>query len=85
VDVPEGFTVEAGKAQSATAPAAAVKQEAGQATITLESIPAGQSEVPITVSAPEDASGEVTATATLLAGEAEWWDDNPLPLPHAFE
>ncbi|MGJ7561096.1 bifunctional metallophosphatase/5'-nucleotidase [Brevibacterium casei] len=85
VDVPEGFTVEAGQAQSATAPAAAVKQEAGQATITLESIPAGQSEVPITVSAPEDASGEVTATATLLAGEAEWWDDNPLPLPHAFE
>ena len=72
VDVPEGYSVEAGA-------------QAVAATITLDGIPAGTSEVPITVTAPEDASGEVTVTTTLQAGEADWWDNNPMPLPHPFE
>jgi 5'-nucleotidase len=92
VDVPEGYSVEAGTPQSATAKASATGSSAAEAgaqaaaaTITLDGIPAGTSEVPITVTAPEDASGEVTVTTTLQAGEADWWDNNPMPLPHPFE
>lgn len=97
VDVPEGYSVEAGTPQSATAQtsatgssaagssAAEAGAQAAAATITLDGIPAGTSEVPITVTAPEDASGEVTVTTTLQAGEADWWDNNPMPLPHPFE
>ncbi len=73
-------------APSNAAPSAQVKKSAaGQATITLTSIPAGTSEVALTVTAPQDASGEVTAKATLIAGDAQWWDNNPLPLLRSFE
>ncbi|MGO2862718.1 MAG: 5'-nucleotidase C-terminal domain-containing protein [Brevibacterium sp.] len=88
VDLPEGYTAEAAagaQQKSATAEAPEVKADAAAKTITLESIPAGQSETPISVTAPADASGDVTVTVSLQAGEAEWWDDNPLPLSHQFE
>lgn len=55
-------------------------------TITLDSIPAGESETPVTVTAPKDASGEVTVKVSLQANaDGPWWDDNPLPLAHEFE
>lgn len=98
VDLPEGFTAEAAagaQRKSATtavpevkAPEVKADAEATDAeakTISLESIPAGQSETPISVTAPADASGDVTVKVSLKAGEAEWWDDNPLPLSHEFE
>ncbi len=56
----------------------------GRQTVTLDSIPAGRSELPVTVTAPEDASGEAELTVSLRAGAAEWWDDNPLPISHEF-
>lgn len=83
VDLPEGYTVEAaaGAQRKSTTPEATAEAK----TTTLESISAGQSEIPISVTAPEDASGDVTVTVSLKAGEAEWWDDNPLPLSHEYE
>ena len=94
VDLPDGYTAEAAaqsKAQSATAGATKgkapeVSAEAAAKTITLDSIPAGESETPVTVTAPKDASGEVTVKVTVQANvEGPWWDDNPLPLAHEFE
>ena len=94
VDLPDGYTAEAAaqsKAQSATAgvtkgKAPEVSAEAAAKTITLDSIPAGESETPVTVTAPKDASGEVTVKVTVQANvEGPWWDDNPLPLAHEFE
>ncbi|MGO2601115.1 MAG: bifunctional metallophosphatase/5'-nucleotidase [Brevibacterium aurantiacum] len=94
VDLPEGYTVSAaGPAsagaqqggQSETAKAPEVTVDAATKTMTLESIPAGESDVAINVTAPEDASGEVTLEVGLKAGDAQWWDDNPLPVNHAFE
>ncbi|WP_025779552.1 bifunctional metallophosphatase/5'-nucleotidase [Brevibacterium sp. VCM10] len=94
VDLPDGYTAEAAaqsKAQSATAgvtkgKAPEVSAEAAATTITLDSIPAGESETPVTVTAPTDASGEVTVTVSVQANaEGPWWDDNPLPLAHEFE
>ncbi|WP_423058939.1 bifunctional metallophosphatase/5'-nucleotidase [Brevibacterium linens] len=94
VDLPDGYTAEAAaqsKAQSATAgvtkgKAPEVSAEAAAKTITLDSIPAGESETPVTVIAPKDASGEVTVKVTVQANvEGPWWDDNPLPLAHEFE
>ncbi|MEY8569114.1 bifunctional metallophosphatase/5'-nucleotidase [Brevibacterium linens] len=94
VDLPDGYTAEAAaqsKAQSATAgvtkgKAPEVSAEAAAKTITLDSIPAGESETPVTVTAPKDASGEVTVKVSVQANvEGPWWDDNPLPLAHEFE
>ncbi|GGC50647.1 hypothetical protein GCM10010974_35940 [Brevibacterium sediminis] len=94
VDLPEGYTAEAAaqsKAQSASAGATKdkapeVSAEAAAKTITLDSIPAGASETPVTVTAPKDASGEVTVKASVQANaDGPWWDDNPLPLAHEFE
>ncbi|SMX73587.1 5'-nucleotidase C-terminal domain-containing protein [Brevibacterium linens] len=94
VDLPEGYTAEVAQqsgAQSASAKAAKsasseVSAEAAATTITLDSIPAGESETPVTVTAPDDASGEVTVTVSVQANaEGPWWDDNPLPLAHEFE
>lgn len=93
VDLPEGYTVStddsgsqgaqrAVQSETAAAPSMAVT---AATTMTLESIPAGQSAVAINVTAPEDASGEVTVEADLISGEADWWDDNPLPITHTFE
>jgi 5'-nucleotidase len=94
VDLPDGYTAEA--AQKSSSQSAAAKAAAGQApevkadateakTITLDSIPAGQSETPVTVTAPDDASGEVEVAVSLQANaEGPWWDDNPLPLAHEF-
>ena len=63
-----------------------VSAEAAAKTITLDSIPAGESETPVTVTAPKDASGEVTVKVSVQANvEGPWWDDNPLPLAHEFE
>ena len=89
VDLPSGYSVSASTSpekaeKSATAKGPEVKVNAEAATMTLESIPAGESEVAITVTAPGDASGEVTAEVGLKAGDAEWWDDNPLPISHEF-
>ena len=94
VDLPDGYTAEAAaqsKAQSTSAGATKgkapeVSAEAAAKTITLDSIPAGESETPVTVTAPKDASGEVTVKVTVQANvEGPWWDDNPLPLAHEFE
>src|SRR5699024_8484543 len=88
VDLPEGFTSEAaGATSSPSAKAPEVSPEENETTtITLDSIPAGESETPVTVTAPEDASGEVTVNVSLQANaEGPWWDDNPLPLAHEFE
>lgn len=99
VDLPEGYTVSAAdsesagaqktaKSETATAPeveAPEVKVDAAAKTMTLESIPAGASDVAINVTSPDDASGEVTVEVGLKAGEGEWWDDNPLPVSHEFE
>lgn len=94
VDLPEGYTVSAADSGSAeaqkavtseTAKAPEVKVDAAAKTMTLESIPAGASDVAINVTAPDDASGEVTVEVGLKAGEGEWWDDNPLPVSHEFE
>ncbi|MCF2573720.1 bifunctional metallophosphatase/5'-nucleotidase [Brevibacterium sp. UCMA 11754] len=94
VDLPEGYTVSAADSQSAraqkaakseTAKAPEVKVDAAAKTMSLESIPAGASDVAINVTAPDDASGEVTVEVGLKAGEGEWWDDNPLPVSHEFE
>ncbi|MDN5586595.1 MAG: bifunctional metallophosphatase/5'-nucleotidase [Brevibacterium sp.] len=95
VDLPAGYTVslpdsasEAGKsttAKSTTAKAPEVTVNAAAKTMTLEAIPAGVSDVGITVTAPADATGEVTVELGLKAGDAEWWDDNPLPLSHEFQ
>ncbi|MGC2975773.1 bifunctional metallophosphatase/5'-nucleotidase [Brevibacterium sp. FAM 25378] len=93
VDLPEGYTAEAApqsEAQSASASATdkapEVSAEAAAKTITLDSIPAGESETPVTVTAPDDASGEVTVKVSVQANaEGPWWDDNPLPLAHEFE
>ncbi len=94
VDLPDGYTAEAAaqsKAQSTSAGATKgkapeVSAEAAAKTITLDSIPAGESETPVTVTAPKDASGEVTVKVSVQANvEGPWWDDNPLPLAHEFE
>ncbi len=94
VDLPDGFTVEAtarSEAQSASAGATTdkapeVSAETAAKTITLDSIPAGESETPVTVTAPDDASGEVTVKVSVQANaDGPWWDDNPLPLAHEFE
>ena len=94
VDLPDGYTAEAAaqsKAQSTSAGATKgkapeVSAEAAAKTITLDSIPAGESETPVTVTAPKDASGEVTVKLSVQANvEGPWWDDNPLPLAHEFE
>ncbi|SDS29477.1 5'-nucleotidase [Brevibacterium siliguriense] len=94
VDLPEGYTAEAAaqsEAQSASADATKdeapeVSAEAAAKTITLDSIPAGEAETPVTVTAPKDASGEVTVKVSVQANaEGPWWDDNPLPLAHEFE
>ncbi|WP_166973203.1 bifunctional metallophosphatase/5'-nucleotidase [Brevibacterium atlanticum] len=90
VDLPDGYTAEAvekSSTQSASADAPEVSAEAENAkTITLDSIPAGKSETPVTVTAPKDASGKVTVKVSLQANaEGPWWDDNPLPLAHQFE
>ena len=94
VDLPEGYTAEAAaqsESQSASADAAKgkapeVNTEAAAKTITLDSIPAGESETPVTVTAPKDASGEVTVKVSVQANvEGPWWDDNPMPLAHEFE
>ena len=94
VDLPEGYTVSvsepasAGSAKaknSATAKAPEVTVNAAEQTMTLESIPKGESELPITVSAPQDAADKVTLVAGLMAGDADWWDNNPLPLSHEFK
>ena len=94
VDLPDGYTAEAAaqsKAQSTSAGATKgkapeVSAEAAAKTITLDSIPAGESEIPVTVTAPKDASGEVTVKVSVQANvEGPWWDDNPLPLAHEFE
>lgn len=94
VDLPEGYTVSAADSQSAgaqkaaksaTAKAPEVTVDAAAKTMTLESIPAGASDVAINVTAPEDASGEVTVEVGLQAGDADWWDDNPMPVSHEFE
>ncbi|WP_209371487.1 bifunctional metallophosphatase/5'-nucleotidase [Brevibacterium renqingii] len=87
VDVPEGFAAEAAGASSQTASAKGpeVSTEATAATITLDSIAAGESETSVTVTAPEDASGDVTVTVGVQANsEGPWWDDNPLPIAHEF-
>lgn len=93
IDLPEGYTVRADHsaspgtkkaAKSATADVPEVKVDAAAKTMTLESIPAGGSDVAINVIAPESASGEVTVEVGLKAGDAEWWDDNPLPISHEF-
>ncbi|SDS83222.1 5'-nucleotidase [Brevibacterium sandarakinum] len=93
VDLPAGYTVSlpdsasAGtkkSAESATAKAPEVTVSAAAKTMTLDSIPAGVSDVAINVTAPDDAAGEVTVEVGLKAGDAEWWDDNPLPLSHEF-
>ncbi|SMX88856.1 bifunctional metallophosphatase/5'-nucleotidase [Brevibacterium antiquum] len=78
VDLPEGYTVSAADSGSTGAQKAAK-------TITLDSIPAGASDVSINVTAPEDASGEVTVEVGMKAGDGQWWDDNPLPVSHEFE
>ena len=94
VDLPEGYTVSAADsgstgtqatAKSATAKGPEVKVDAAAKTMTLESIPAGASDVAINVTAPADASGEVTVEVGLQAGDGQWWDDNPLPVSHKFE
>lgn len=94
VDLPEGYTVSvaepasAGSAKatdSATVKPPEVTVDAAKQTMTLESIPAGESDLPITVSAPQDAADTVTLAVDLTAGDADWWDDNPLPLSHEFE
>ena len=94
VDLPDGYTAEAAaqsKAQSTSAGATKgkapeVSAEAAAKTITLDSIPAGESETPVTVTAPKDASGEVAVKVSVQANvEGPWWDDNPLPLAHEFE
>ena len=94
VDLPDGYTAEAAaqsKAQSTSAGATKgkapeVSAEAAAKAITLDSIPAGESETPVTVTAPKDASGEVTVKVSVQANvEGPWWDDNPLPLAHEFE
>lgn len=101
VDLPEGYTVRAADTGSASAgsqtaaksdtakakteKAPEVKVDAAAKTMTLESIPAGASDVAINVTAPADASGEVTVEVGMQAGEADWWDDNPLPVNHKFE
>ncbi|WP_098730218.1 bifunctional metallophosphatase/5'-nucleotidase [Brevibacterium epidermidis] len=94
VDLPDGYTAEAAaqsKVKSASAGATKskapeVSAEAAAKTITLDSIPAGESETPVTVTAPKDASGEVTVKVSVQANvEGPWWDDNPLPLAHEFE
>lgn len=99
VDLPEGYTVSAADsgpvgaqtattsetAKSETAKAPEAKVDDAAKTMTLESIPAGASDVTINVTAPADATGEVTVEVGLRAGDADWWDDNPLPLSHKFE
>ncbi|UVI35153.1 5'-nucleotidase C-terminal domain-containing protein [Brevibacterium spongiae] len=95
VDLPDGYTAEAaGKSSSQSASADAPEVDAPRAeaeadaakTISLDSIPAGESETPVTVTAPKDASGEVTVKTSLQANaDGPWWDDNPLPLAHEFE
>ncbi|SMX64349.1 5'-nucleotidase [Brevibacterium iodinum ATCC 49514] len=94
VDLPDGYTAEVAPqsgAQSASAKAAKgkapeVSAEAAAKTITLDSIPAGESEIPVTVTAPKDASGDVTVKVSVQANaDGPWWDDNPLPLAHEFE
>ncbi|WP_181273120.1 bifunctional metallophosphatase/5'-nucleotidase [Brevibacterium oceani] len=90
VDLPEGYTAEAaGKSStqstSADAPEVSAEDEAAK-TMTLDSIPAGESETPVTVTAPKDASGDVTVKVSLQANaDGPWWDDNPLPLAHEFK
>src|SRR5699024_10622806 len=87
VDLPEGFTAEAaGASSSPSAKAPEVSAEASETTtITLDSIPAGESETPVTVTAPEDASGEVTVKVSLQANaEGPWWEDNPPPLAQGY-
>ncbi len=93
VDLPEGYTAEAAaQSESWSASSSATKGRAPEVsaeaakTITLDSIPAGESETPVTVTAPKDASGEVTVKASVQANsDGPWWDDNPLPLAHEFE
>jgi 5'-nucleotidase len=90
VDLPDGYTAEAaGKSSSQSASKKAPEVKAGAhaaKTIKLDSIPAGESETPVTVTAPKDASGEVTVKVSLQANaDGPWWDDNPLPLAHEFE
>ncbi|GAA1850381.1 bifunctional metallophosphatase/5'-nucleotidase [Brevibacterium marinum] len=100
VDLPEGYTATAAEAASTGTEAASTGAEAAKRsgtakapevtvdaaeTVTLESIPAGESDMAITVTAPEDAAGDVTAEVGLMAGDADWWDDNPLPVSHVFD
>lgn len=84
VDLPAGYTVDSVKpvpAQAASGQAAA--QASG--TVTLESIPAGASTYAVRVSAPADATGTVKASVSLQAGDAAWWNNNPMPVAHSFE
>lgn len=93
VDLPEGYTAEAAaQSESQSASSSATKGKAPEVsaeaakTITLDSIPAGESQTAVTVTAPKDASGEVTVKADVQANvDGPWWDDNPLPLAHEFE
>src|SRR5699024_12028715 len=64
VDLPEGFTAEAaGASSSPSAKAPEVSPEANETTtITLDSIPAGESDTPVTVTAPDDDSRAMTVT-----------------------
>ncbi len=57
---------------------------AGARTATLDSIPAGRNVFTVSVTAPEGAAGEASVTVRLQAGDAQWWDDNPLPISHEF-
>ncbi|MGC3022733.1 bifunctional metallophosphatase/5'-nucleotidase [Brevibacterium sp. FAM 24630] len=95
IDLPKGYTAEvapkfsaeSASAKDSEAKAPEVKADANAAkTITLKSIPAGESQTPVTVTAPRDASGDVTVKLSLQANaEGPWWDDNPLPLAHEYE
>lgn len=88
VDLPDGYTVNSVKPASAQSKTSADEAEDGKVqgskTIVLDSIPAGESEYAVNVTAPKDAKDSVKASASLVAGESEWWNDNPLPLSHEF-
>jgi 5'-nucleotidase len=82
LELPEGFSAEVGDVEDAFAATAATTE-----TAVLESIAEGSTEAPFTITAGDDVEpGEYTVTATLVAGaEAQWWDDNPMPLENSLE
>ncbi|MCI4011108.1 bifunctional UDP-sugar hydrolase/5'-nucleotidase [Brevibacterium sp. ZH18] len=72
-------------AKSADAVIPEVEANAVATTLPPVSIPAGKSETRITITAPNNAHDKVTVTTSLQAGDAEWWDNNPLPVSHKYE